>query len=123
VSKACIAFFFLSFYHLPFLFSERDAIDVENAKDYGEMVANLASLEPDKIKILVDMKTIRSSCGRMVRRAQLTIPVMYLTLRSEMRAMMKTIHHLIIMKARYETSFFRVHDAYMNHRMSNHPAD
>jgi hypothetical protein len=52
-------------YHLPFLFSERDAIDVENANDYHEMVANLANSEPDKIKILVDMKAIRSSCRRV----------------------------------------------------------
>jgi hypothetical protein len=53
-------------HHLPFLFSERDAIDVENATDYCEMVANLAKSEPDKIKILMDMKAIRSSCGRAV---------------------------------------------------------
>ena len=52
--------------HLPFLFSERDAIDVENTNDYCEMVTNLAKSEPDKIKILVDMKVIRSSCGRVV---------------------------------------------------------
>ena len=53
-------------HHSPFSSSERDAIDVENVNDYREMVANLAESEPDKIKILVDMKVIRSSCGRVV---------------------------------------------------------
>jgi hypothetical protein len=53
-------------HRLSFLSSERDAIDVENASDYHEMVSNLANFEPDKIKILVDMKAIRSSCGRVV---------------------------------------------------------
>ena len=51
---------------LTILFSERDAVDVENANDYCEMVANLAGSEPDRIKVLVDMKTIRSSCRRVV---------------------------------------------------------
>jgi len=51
-------------HYLPFLSSERDAIDVENANDYRKMVTNLAKSQPDKIKILVDMKVIRSSCGR-----------------------------------------------------------
>ncbi|KAF8503814.1 hypothetical protein F5888DRAFT_1800103 [Russula emetica] len=48
-----------------FSFNERDAIDVENANDYCEMVANLTNSEPDKIKILMDMKVIRSSCGQV----------------------------------------------------------
>ena len=51
---------------LTILFSERDAVDVENANDYCEMVANLAGSEPDKFKVLVDMETIRSSCRRVV---------------------------------------------------------
>jgi hypothetical protein len=40
------------------LSSEQDAIDVENASDYHEMVGNLATFEPDRIKILMDMKVI-----------------------------------------------------------------
>jgi hypothetical protein len=52
--------------HSPFSSSERDAIDVENVNDYRKMVANLAESEPDKIKILVDMKVIQSSCGKVV---------------------------------------------------------
>ena len=49
--------------HVPFLLSKRDTIDVENANDYREMVANLANLDPDKIKIMVDMKVIQCCCG------------------------------------------------------------
>jgi hypothetical protein len=68
VSKAyvTIGWFWLRSHCLSFLFSERDAIDVENVNDYCEMVANLGNAEPDKIKILVDMKVIRRSCGRVV---------------------------------------------------------
>src|ERR1700733_2398813 len=66
VSKAYVCHFSCFDHYLPFLSSERDAIDVENATDYREMVANLANFEPDKIKILMDMKVIRSSCGRAV---------------------------------------------------------
>jgi hypothetical protein len=91
-------------YHLPFLFSERDAIDVENANDYCEMVANLAKYEPDKIKILVDMKAIRSSCKRVVSLLKHHFRK-YLTLKfvnREMPVRTKLIHQL--MKARYSTS-------------------
>jgi hypothetical protein len=55
--------FFYSDHYLLFLSRERDTVDVENATDYREMVANLAKSEPDKIKILMDIKTIQSSCG------------------------------------------------------------
>jgi hypothetical protein len=54
------------YHRLSFLSSERDAIDVENGNDYRKMVGNLAKSEPDKVKILVDMKAIRGSCGRVV---------------------------------------------------------
>jgi hypothetical protein len=37
--------------------SEQDAIDVKNAKDYYEMIANLAKSELDKMKMM-DMKVI-----------------------------------------------------------------
>jgi hypothetical protein len=46
------------YHRLSFLSSERDAIDIENGNDYREMVGNLAKSEPDKVKILVDMKAI-----------------------------------------------------------------
>ena len=52
--------------HVPFLLSEWDAIDVENADDYHEMVTNPANLDPDKIKIMVDMKVIQCCCGWVV---------------------------------------------------------
>jgi hypothetical protein len=65
VSKAYVTFSWFD-YRLPILSSECDAIDVENANDYCEMVANLASSEPDKVKILVDIKVIQGSCGRVV---------------------------------------------------------
>ena len=52
--------------HVPFLLSRQDAIDVENADNYHEMVTNLANLNPDKIKIMVDMKVIQHCCGQVV---------------------------------------------------------
>ena len=86
------------------MFSKRDAIDVENANDYCEMVANLAKYEPDKIKILVDIKAIWSSCKQVVSLLKHHFQK-YLTLKfinREMPARMKLIHRL--MKARYSTS-------------------
>ena len=43
---------------LTILFCEQDTVDVENANNYYEMVANLAGSEPDRIKVLVDMKSV-----------------------------------------------------------------
>jgi hypothetical protein len=87
--------------HLPFLSSERDAIDVENANDYCEMVANLANSEPDKIKILVDMKMIQRSCGRVVSLFKQRFGSCLTFINSEMPVRMKVIHQMMITKARY----------------------
>jgi hypothetical protein len=92
-------------HRLPFLSSERDAIDVENANDYYEMVINLANSEPDKIKILMNMKAIRSSCKWAVSLLKHCFGsrLMFKFVNSEMSVRMKTTHQLMIMMARYSS--------------------
>jgi hypothetical protein len=88
-------------HYLPFSSSERDAVDVENATDYCEMVANLAKSGPDKIKILMDIKTIRSSCGRVVSSLKYRVWNLFDLHNRVMPAMMKITCRPMKMKMRY----------------------
>ena len=86
---------------LTILFCEQDTVDIENANDYYEMVANLAGSEPDRIKVLVDMKTIRSSCRQVVDLVCLDIIFeSQLTSTNSEMLVRKIIQQLVIMEMR-----------------------
>jgi uncharacterized protein YebE (UPF0316 family) len=43
-------------------YSIRDAVDVDNKKDYQRMARNILEARPKKVKVILDIKDVQRSC-------------------------------------------------------------